>query len=413
MTKTLFQKYFTDSFFLNAPLVINAAIALVTLPIILANLPIADYGKWQFVLSFQVWVIVFSGTNITFASKRGIAKGLDGTFIYAFLKRFKLFFCISSLILFVAFYFKFSGNLIFSYLITIIGLYLIFGYLFQISFLQFLIAKKRFKEWSIWQILISSVSLIGSAIIASLTKNIVYFALFQLGSITILSWIGWFWIVKKEKLIESYKRGEIDKECVPYGLKLIPVDLVTVTSGKLSHFIIGPFFGFSNLAIFSVANKLRDAIANLIKSARPLLYTDFARKGKEELIRIVNPYLIKIGMVGAGVVAISIVAGWIYIQFLLPPSFHQAIVYFCILTLGLPAGVITIILHTVLESHLRHKELTIANIIPNLIKIILILALGYWGKIIGVCLALTISMWISFIFYYIVIFKPTFLLIKP
>jgi len=407
--KNLLTKYLTDSFFINAPLVVITVIRLVTLPIILKNLAITDYGKWQFIFSLQVWVIVFSAQNITHASKRGIAKGLDGTFIYAFIKRFKLFLCISLLILFVAFYFKFSGNLIFFYLLTIIGLYLIFGYLFQISFLQFLIAKKRFKEWSLWQMLISSVSLIGSAIIAFRTKNIIYFVSFQLGTTAVLSIIGWAYIVKKEKLIERYKKGEVDRGCVPYGLKLIPVDLVTVTSGKLSHFIIGPLFGFSNLAVFSVANKLRDNIAGLIKSVRPLLYADFAKKEPEELIKIINRHLIKIGMTGSCFVAVLIAAGWAYIQFFLPPSFHQAIVYLGILAVGLPAGVMTIILHTALESHLRYKELTTANIIPNLIKIILILVFGYWAKIIGICFALTISMWINFFFYYMITLRPTLL----
>ena len=151
------------------------------------------------------------------------------------------------------------------------------------DFYTFLIANKKFRKWCFWQILFSFVSMVGSAIVACLTKNIVFFALFQLGSITILSWIGWFWIVKKEKLIEGYKKGEVDEECVLYGLKLILVDLVSMTAGKISHLIIGPFFGFSNLAIFSIANKLRDKCAGVMKSVRLLLYADFAKKERKEL----------------------------------------------------------------------------------------------------------------------------------
>jgi len=405
MTKKLFQKYFTDSFFLNAPLVINTAVALVILPIIITNLPIADYGKWQFVLALQAWLIGFSGSNITLASKRGIVRRLGGTFFYAFLARLKLLILIGLIIISTAGILKFLGYLTFSILLVIIGLYLIFGYLFQISFYEFLIAKKKFRKWCFWQILFSFVSMVGSAIVACLTKNIVFFALFQLGSITILSWIGWFWIVKKEKLIEGYKKGEVDEECVLYGLKLILVDLVSMTAGKISHLIIGPFFGFSNLAIFSIANKLRDKCAGVMKSVRLLLYADFAKKERKELIKIINRYLVKIGILGLVLSLTFLVAGWFYIIFFLPEAFHQATIYLTVLLLGLPAGMMAIVLHAVLESHLRYKELTVLGIVPNLLKIVLILIFGYFWKIIGICFALAISGWISFGFYYFLTLK--------
>jgi len=405
MIKKLFQKYFTSGFFLNAPLIVSVLIALVTLPIVLANLSVADYGKWQFVLALQSWLLTFSAMNITFASKRGIAKGLDGTFLYAFLVRLKLLFLLGFFVFGAAFYFKVLGQSIFSSLLLIAGIYLIFGTLFQASFYEFLIAKKRFREWCFWQVLITTISMVGSALAALLTKNIVQFALFQLGSMTVLGWLGCFWTIKKEGLIKSYKRGEIDKECVPYGLKLIPVDLASMTATKISHFIVGPFLGFANLAIFSVANKLKDKVAGAIRSVRPLLYADFAKKDRKELIRIINRHLIKMGGLGALLTLGFVGAGWFYIKFFLPETFQQAILYFAILALGFPTGVLSIILHTILEAHLRHKELTVIGIVPNLLKITLILIFGYFWRVIGVCIALVVSAWVSFGFYYLLTIK--------
>jgi len=405
MMKNLFQKYLTSSFFLNAPLVINTLIALATLPVVLVNLPIAEYGKWQFFLAVQMWLVASTAGNITVASKRGIAKGMDGTFIYAFLARLKLLFSAGFLVLGVAFAFKIlRGNNI-SVLLAIIGLYLIFGYLFQISFFEFLIAKKRFREWCFWQILIFSVSIVGSTLAAFLTKNIIYFALVQLGSVGLLGFIAWLWIVTKDNLVKSYKKVEIDKECVHYGLKLIPVDLVLITASKVSHFLIGTFFGFANLALFSVANKLRDKFAGIIKSVRPLLYADFAKIEGRQLIRVINRHLLKIGAFGIFLTFLFIGVGWFYMKFFLPESFQKASVYFAILALGLPAGILAIVLHTILESHLRYKELTVIGIIPNLLKIILILAFGCLWRITGVCFALTISGWLSFGFYYLLTLK--------
>lgn len=403
--KNFIKKYSTGAFFLNTPLVINTIIALITLPIVLANLPIADYGKWQFVLALQIWISAFSATNITTASKRGIAKGLNGTFLYGILARLKLLLLAGILVLGISFYLKIVGKEIFSILLAIIGLYLIFGYLFQVSFYEFIIAKKKFREWSFWQILFSVISVTGSTLIAFYTKNVIYFAIFQLGSISILSWIAILSLLRKEKIIESYKKGEIDKDCVRYGLKLIPFDLFSITAGKFSYFIIGSFFGFSSLAIFSVANKLRDRCAGVIKSARPLLYADFTKIERKELIKIINRYLTKIGMMGFLLTFGFISVSWFYIKIFLPDSYYQAFIYFVILSLGLPPGVLAIILHTILESHLRYKELSVVQVIPNLVKIILIITFGYLWQIIGICIALTISGWVSFGFYYILTVK--------
>ena len=401
MDKRLFQKYFTGGFFLNAPLVTNSIVALATLPIILANLPIADYGKWQFVLALQIWLVASTAANITTASKKGIAQELNGTFFHAFLARLKLLVPVGILALVAAFCLEILGQHIFSVLLVIVGVYLVFGYLFQTSFYEFLIAKKRFKDWCFWQILISSVAMIGSALVALVTKDITYFALFQLGSSSVLGWIGWFWMVRRGALIDSYKKGGIDKECVPYGLKLIPVDLVIITAGKISHFVIGPFFGFANLAIFSVAYNMRDKCAGIMKSARPLLYADFAKMERKELVKIINRYSVKVGALSALLTLGFIGAGWFYIKFFLPETFHQAIIYFMILALGLPPGILGIILSTVLESHLRYKELAVAAVVPNLLRITLILILGYFWQIIGICVALAISGWIDFGFYYL------------
>ena len=405
MIKKFIKRYFKGAFFLNVPLVINVIIGLSTLPIILRSLPIADYGKWQFVLALKAWILVFSAPYITSASKRGIARGLNGTFLYGFFARFKLLGPISILILLIAFYLKLTREGIFSILLAIMGFYLFFGYLFQVSFYEFLIAKKRFKEWCLWQVLVFFISMVGSTIIVYCTENLVYFALFKLGSISIISWIAFLLLFKREKIIESYKREEIDKECVNFGLKLIPVNLVSITADNISQFIIGSFLGFSNLAVFSIAVNLRSKFSAVNKSARTLVYADFAKAKRKELIKKVNHYLLKIGGLGILLTLGFIYSGRFYIKNFLPETFHQAIIYFTILALALPTGIIHGVLRAVLESHFRYKELTIVSITLSLLKVVLILIFGYFWKIIGICIALTICGWISFGFYYLLTVK--------
>ena len=115
--------------------------------------------------------------------------------------------------------------------------------------------------------------------------------------------------------------------------------------------------------------------------------------------------MIKIGILAFFLTFGFIVAAWVYIKFLLPETFHSAIIYFSILAVMFPAAALITILHTLLESHLRYKELTVVGIVPNLIKISLIVVFGYLWHIIGICFALTLSVWVNFGFYYLLTIK--------
>jgi len=402
----IFRKYAKDSFFIIFSKVIGVLIGLFTLPVILNNLPIEEYGIFQFILALQIWLLALTGNHITSGSIKGLAKGFDGTFLFAFVNRIKFLVIVGFILLVSSFYFYLIKSTILFYLLIIFSVYLVFGYLFQQNCIQFFIAKKQFKNLATLQITTSVIVSISSALVAFFTHNIIKFVLVQLGMSSFISLVWWLYIVKKNNLYQAYKRKEIDSECLSYGLKLIPVDLFIISVGKISYFIIGSFFGFSNLAVFSAANKLRDKCAAFTRTIFPsLLYADFANKDRKELMKIVSYYLIKIGIFGILLTFLFIIAGWYYIKYFLPEIYRLSSLYFVILALGLPAVGLSTILHTILESHLRYKELSVVQVVHNLIKIVLIIIFGYLWQIIGICIALAISGWVSFGFYYLLTVK--------
>jgi O-antigen/teichoic acid export membrane protein len=399
--KKLIEKYLGGGVILLSPQVVSLLVSLVTLPVVLRSLPINHYGLLQFVLAIQVWVGALSGNHISTGAIRGVARGLDGTILYGFLKRLRFFslICFSGLI--ASFVFYLTEHQTFALLLIIIFLYLILGYLSQDHYISFLVAKKNFKQLSLLQIVDSITSLSISALVAYFTHNIILFALTLLGIKAFIYLTTWALTIRKSKIIKAYKEGLFDRECFHYGVRLIPIDIITITAGKISDFLIGYFIGFVHLAVFSVANKLRNKVAEAIRVTPSLLYSDFAKKERRNLIKTINKHLLKISLLGFLLVCGAIIAAYCYIKFFLPTSYHKAIMYFIIISLGLPAGLMAIILHTILESHLRYKELTVIGIIPNLLKIVLILVFGYFWKVIGVCGALAISSWVSFGFYYL------------
>ncbi len=399
---SLIKRYFTDSVFLNLPSVVTFVLVLVTLPIVLKSLPVADYGKWQFVTAIQAWMLVFSAGHITMGSKRGIARGQTGTFIFAFLARWKFLIPIGLFVIAGGATLYYLHHVVLAVLTVIMGLYLFWGYPFQSTFFEFLIAKKRFKTWALWQVVISLVAMIGSTLTAYYTKNVFCFVGFQLGSSGLISLFLWSWLVKKYHLLASYKKGEIDRNCLSYGIKLIPIDLIAVTAGSLSHFLIGPLMGFASLAVFSIASKLRNKVATVLKSTRALLYADFAKKQSKDVVKKLTQRstVLLVAMLSIVITVGAIASVWLYVSLFLPKQFQPVILYFSILALALPGVLLTIIMHTLLESHLRNKEIAIAGIFSNILRILLILVLGYLWHIIGICVALVLTTWVAVGIYY-------------
>lgn len=406
----LFRKYFVDSFFVMLPRLIAIMVSLIALPIILASLPIDDYGKFQFILAIQAWLIVSTGQNITSGAKRGISKGLDGTFIFAFLHRLKFLVMIGLLGIIVSFcLYYIYGFTTFSLLLMIVSLFLIFGYLFQVSYLGFFSAKKEFKKFAFWETITLTIGPFSSAIAAFFTHNVLIFAIVYFFSISFVGWIGWFCVVRKNNLISAYKRREIDKECFSFGKKLILVDLISSTEAQISYFFIGSSFGVANLALFSVANKLKTHFVGFIKRIRTLLYADFARGGGNKLIKLLNfglkHRIVTLTIIVLFFLLLCIFASYLYINLFLPQEYQDTIIYFVILSFGLPSIALETLMHTLLEANFRYKELTVLQIVPSLIKIALIIFLGFLGGVIGICLGVVLGDWIRLGFYYFLTLK--------
>jgi O-antigen/teichoic acid export membrane protein len=212
-------------------------------------------------------------------------------------------------------------------------------------------------------------------------------------------------LVSRDALFIGYRQHAIDQACVPYGIKLIPVELVSTAANKISYFFVAPYFGYMNLAFFAVADKLRERGVGVIRSLRPLLYSDFAQTPRDRIAASVNRNIVRFLLAGLFLALLFTIAAWLYIGNFLPEQFSVSFNYFMILAAGIPAALTAVVLHTALEAHLRYKELTVIGVIPNVLKVLLVLLGGYMHGIIGVCIGLTVGVWLSLIFYYSLVLR--------
>lgn len=408
LLKSLAQKYFKDASLIVSSQIIGAAINLVTLPIILSRLSINDFGSFQFALAIQSWLILFTASNITLGAKKGIANHQEGTFLFAFFYRLRFFAAIASTSVLVSIILLYFNKETLGIISLIVSGYTLFGYLPQVSYAEYLVGKKDFKSFFVWQTLSSVTISVASLISALATRDILIFAAVQIGATILTNILAFIYIIIRYNLYAAYKNREIDESCKKYGLKLIPMEILLGTSNQLSNFIIGPFFGLSNLAVFSVASRIDVAFRGVLRVSYNLLYSDFAKEKYENLLVNIRKHLPIIILFSSLATLACLCIGVLYIKLFLPEAYSPAIAYIVVFTLAFPAFIIQSILRTAVDSDLRHREVSFFTFITCFFRIGSMLILGYFFEIIGVIAALTLTTWLEFLLYSLVTLNRPF-----
>ncbi|MFH0853279.1 MAG: oligosaccharide flippase family protein [bacterium] len=400
------QKYFSSGVILFLPQIVSLGISMITLPIILSNLSIDDYGRYQFVLAIETWVLALTGSYITNGVKSAIANGFKGTFFYAFFYRLRLAAIVMLFGFVVIIIFFLQQSSLIAILLCIVFIYAIFGQIVNTSFINYLISTKRFKEKAAWEISIGLIVNLTALASAYYTHNIIIFVISSFGSLVLLSWIGFIYVSKKDHLLSEFKKNNIDKKCVSFGLKMIPANIINITSTKISSIIIGLFLGYTTLSTFSVADNLRNKFAMVVRIIDPLLYADFAKQKKGDLVQSIKSKLKIFFLISIIFTLIVLAIGYGYISLFFPTDYQITKIYFMILALTFPFSAVSYIFDVLFQSHLLHRETSIESISVDILKILLILLFGYLWGILGICVAITLSSWMAFFIYYLLIFKP-------
>lgn len=393
-----------DAFFLNTPIAASILVHAVTLPVILRNLAVQDYGTFAFILALEVWLTIFTIPHISLGTKRGIARGLDGTLLFSYLARLPLFLLVAIIVWITAIVLKQIGGFeTFAILLFLFGALLLLGTLAQATWRQFLIAKKKFRQYAFWRGAALILTPIAGMIAAIQTHDIIVFAAVQFGVSIVLSLAALGYIIWKYHLIFAYQQGRIDKEIVSYGTRMLPASFAVSMAEKGAALIIGSFFGFANLAIFAVADKLTTFFKSFLGSSYSLFYADFANLSWEKLVRIIRERFL-FGLFLAVFISLPLVAaGYLYIHFFLPENYQLAKFYLLILGLGLPPAVLKGVMQAMLESDFRTREILFVSIAPNFLRLSFFIIAGLLFGITGIVWAIVLSAWMEYGFYYLAV----------
>jgi len=396
----------SDAIFFNIPTLVGVLAQIITLPIILPSLMTQDYGLFQFIIAIEAWFTIFTVPYISSGAKRGIVRNLDGTVIFSYLARLKFSLIALVFIWIIAVIVGLIGGFgALGILLFLFGMRLVLGMISQETWREFFVAKKKFREYAFWRGIDLALTPIVGMIAAIQTHNIIVFAVVGFGFSIILNITAFGYIIWKYRLIYAYRQGNIDKEVVPYGIKMIPASFAMSVSGKGASLLIGAFFGFANLAVFAVADKIISIFRSFLKSGYFLFYADFAKLSWESLVNKIKKGSL-FGLVIAFLLSIPLVlAGYFYVHLFLPDSYQVVKLYLLILTLGLPPIALKNIIRAVLESYFKTKEILFVSVIPNILRLAFLALGGFLFGIIGIIWAVVLSAWVEYGFYYFTVMR--------
>ncbi len=402
-TTKMLKRYGRGGMLLLLLQAVTVAIQIVVMPFLARLLTPSEFGIFQFSQNLITWLSIFSVGNSTLSAKKGMVENKNGTILYAFLYRFKFMVVLCFLCFVAAGGFFLLGKPILPALSIIVGLFLLFGYLAQVSFPQLFIAKENFGLFVFWQSVAIFVSQACTLAIAYLTKDVTLVIFAQYASMALICCLAFAWGLKKYHCVAAYKKGEIDRSCVDYGKKLIPVEILQGTAGSIHNFIVGPLFGFASLAVFSIAIRIDVLFRSIISSGYYLLYADFAKIEISEIRRHLKQKLFFVLFSSSLISLLLFFVSSVYIVHFLPASYGEAIVYIGILVCALPAVVLQGIMQSAMEAKLKAEDLRFATFLSQILRIVFLVVGGFFG-IVGITISLTFSAWVgvfcfAFVFY--------------
>ena len=380
------------------PLTVQVLVPIAIMPITLSNLRPADYGKFQLSLSIVSWLTIFTAPYITVGSISAIAQGNNGTLWLATKVRLWYSLILTLILAAIALWGRqFSASLGTLLLLGTLGLMVV---PVTQSAAAYFTAKQHFAALAFWDSL--SVAPSVAMAFASFTHDIITVAAaFHLTAV-VLGLTKMVYVFIRFSIFASYRRNETDPRAISYGLKSLPIGLLTSTRRQLGSFLIASLVGFQALAIFSVGYGLALKLLDVARLADRLWFADFSKitniQAKVWIKR--RGWLVVLG----GIVITLVFNGvaFIYIGYFLPPAYTGAWGYALITSLAFPAALLYQFITLTLVARLQARQHVTVQILFSLIEIGLIIGFGWGLGIWGVCIAIAFSRWISVVLAWLV-----------
>jgi len=350
-----------------------------TLAIAFANLLSAEtYGSYKYILSILSLASITALPPMNAAVTRASAQNKDKTLIEGMMTKIKWGVLGSLGLLSIGIYYLIQDNTTLGITLLISAFFLPLFESFQI-YQAFLQGKKRFSTNTKYFIVSKIIYSLLIVLTIFLTKSLIIIIAIYLLINTILP--GYFFY-QTYKQYKTQIKDSPSTDTSAYGKFLTSFSILSFIAGKIDNFLIFQYVGPANLAIYSFAKTPVNQLSSMSKNLRSLALPKFAEQSLEQTYKSIttklkNMYLIVIIII----ILYILLSPFIYKIFF--PQYISSIFFSQLYVLTLLSAPINFV-GEALKAHKRTKELAWLAMTLPVVKLGLLITLGYFYGIIGV-----------------------------
>lgn len=338
------------------------------------------YGTYKYVLSLMSILSIPTLTGMGTAVAQAVARGQEGSLLFALKVKIKWGLLSSLASLAVAGYYYLNDNatlgsafLLASFFIPFIESFGIYDSLFH--------GRKQFRLTTIYyasaQLLATSAILITSFF--NQTLMFILLAYF-------IAWTLARGILLRHALVKYRPNTETSAETISYGKHLSMINAFNTIANYLDKVLLFQFAGAATLAVYSIIQAPVDQLRSLSSRGISLLaFPKYATKNPSDLKDHVNTWT-KRALIALAVTAIFYVLLIPLVFPLIFPAYAKDVWYSQIAALGL-IPLASFIPYTALSARAMKKQLYYFNFSSAAFQILTIVTLGYWFGLIGIIVA--------------------------
>lgn len=364
---------------------INTVLSLVLIVAFANLLPKETYGTYKYILSLAGVLNIFTLTGMNSAVTRAVATGNEGTLKASVKYQLKW-----NLLMLAAFwslggYYFLNSDVLFATSFLILGIF-VPPTLALNTYGAYLEGKKKFKMASISNVVSTSIYVIGALAAILLSGEVVW--LIAAYAITTFAATLFFYIF----ILRKFKPpiATTIRDTLKYGRELSFIRLLGPIVAQIDKIILAHFWGPAQLAVYSLAMAVPERAVSFIKNWVGIGFPKFSAKTPEEINTVFYRRILQ-GMTAGAVVALLYILAAPYLFKYLLPQYLEGILYSQILAAGFLFAMPNRYISLLFESQKMSGQIFINGVINSVVAILLYMALGIWGGLLGLITAQVLS----------------------
>lgn len=378
---------------------LNSMFSLVLIIAFANLLPKETYGIYRYVLSIAGMLNIFTLSGMNNAVSRTVARGDAGVLLPAVIYQLKwnLLMFVASLML--GGYYFIQGDTTLATSLIILGIFVPCTLAFN-TYGSFLDGKKQFKmaySLSVFATLIYSVGMLLTLLV---TDNVIFMVAVYALTTFIPSILFYLYTIRKFKPPTTNDVTDTLK----YGRELTFLRFTDPIVSQIDKVVLAHFWGPAQLAVYALALAIPNRIGFYLKRWISIGFPKFAEKTVAEINQVFFRRIVQGVLVGSAVTLVYIFLSPYLFKYLLP-QYIESIFYSQLLSLNFILALPNRFLSLLFTAQRLSYTLFQITITQSIISLILYIALGILGGLLGLVIAnlllnvsgflLNITMWLK------------------